>query len=45
VAGGEQDKCRADEEACNEQRKKANALSEECRRDLDKVLPLLANAA
>lgn len=36
--------CEGEERECNMQRDSANALKEDCQRDLDKVLPILAEA-
>ena len=36
--------CEAEERECNIQRDSANNLKQDCQRDLDKVLPILAEA-
>lgn len=38
------EKCEEEEKECNVQRESANVLREDCKKELDKVLPILADA-
>lgn len=43
-ADAKREVCENEERECNIQKDSANALKEDCQRDLDKVLPILAQA-